>query len=334
MSCNNCNNSSCDSTCGCPQQVKGSCVFYQGANLTCLDVTKGDDYDSILANLNTLICDIVVPSGIQTTVSGCSSITVTKPPNTNNYTICLSTATQTQITSNTANIASLSNCVNQGVLNVVSNDGSVNITVDTPSTGCGKILNLSVPPPSGLPAVDGIIYSNSTKVGANTGEGTANDLILKSSGNSIGNYYFANGLNVGDEIRWRANGQIHSQGDIVDSVKYDFRNGSFSIINGAEFTSFSTGNVKSSWQMEGTATILDNTPLNAELLVSVKLFRTADENSTVADTNRDLYIFNQTISGVDLSNLILTIKYNRNVANSLASTNFARQLVVEIRKLI
>ncbi len=333
MTCNNCYNPSCDSTCGCPQQVKGSCVFYQGANLTCLDVTKGDDYDSILASLNTLICDLVAPTGIQTTLTGCSSITVTQTSSTN-YNVCLSTATQTQINNNTSNIATLSACVNSGVLDLVSNDGSVNISVDTPSTGCGVILDLSVPTPSGTPIVDGIIYSDSTKVEANTGVGT--DVVLKDSSTSIGDYYSLNGLEVGDEIRWRANGQIDSNGNTVDILKYDFRNGASSggIITGATFASFSTGGNETSWQMEGTATVLDNTALNAELLVSVKLFRNGLANSNVSDPVRDLYIFNQTITGVDLTQLRIAIKYTRNIPNIFGPTNFARQLVVEIRKMI
>jgi hypothetical protein len=330
MTCNNCYNPSCDSTCGCPQQVKGSCVFYQGANLTCLDVTKGDDYDSILASLNTLICDLVAPTGIQTTLTGCSSITVTQTSSTN-YNVCLSTATQTQINNNTSNIATLSACA----ANTVKDITSTTLTITTASTNtCGKTLNIEVPTPSGTPIVDGIIYSNSTKVEANTGVGT--DVVLKDSSTSIGSYYLSNGLEVGDEIRWRANGQIDSNGNTVDILKYDFRNGASSggIINGATFTGFSTGGNETSWQMEGTATILDNTRLNAELLVSIKLFRNGLANSNVSDTVRDLYIFNQTITGVDLTQLRIAIKYNRAIPNIFGPTNFARQLVVEIRKMI
>ena len=330
MTCNNCYNPSCDSTCGCPQQVKGSCVFYQGANLTCLDVTKGDDYDSILASLNTLICDLVAPTGIQTTLTGCSSITVTQTSSTN-YNVCLSTATQTQINNNTSNIATLSACA----ANTVKDITSTTLTITTASTNtCGKTLNIEVPTPSGTPIVDGIIYSNSTKVEANTGVGT--DVVLKDSSTSIGDYYSLNGLEVGDEIRWRANGQIDSDGNTVDILKYDFRNGASSggIINGATFTGFSTGGNETSWQMEGTATVLDNTALNAELLVSVKLFRNGLANSNVSDTVRDLYIFNQTITGVDLTQLRIAIKYTRNIPNIFGPTNFARQLVVEIRKMI
>jgi hypothetical protein len=332
MTCNNCYNPSCDSTCGCPQQVKGSCVFYQGANLTCLDVTKGDDYDSILASLNTIVCNLVAPTGIQTTLTGCGSITVT-PTSSTNYNVCLSTATQTQINSNTSSIAFLSNCINTGVFNVVSTDGSVSIDI-TPSTGCGKTLDLSVPVPSGLPIVDGIIYSDSTKVEANAVVG--GDQVLKSSGNnsnidSIGYYQQTYGLNVGDEIRWRANGQVEGVGDLADQVKFDFFDGVTGIINGNIFGSFS---LIGSWEMEATAIILDNTPGASEVLIDVKFFKYPSANSIVGNSGRDLYIFNQTISNIDLDTLEIRIKYVRNTTLGSYVNNFARQLVVEIRKFI
>jgi len=333
MTCNNCYNPSCDSTCGCPQQVKGSCVFYQGANLDCIDVTKGDDYDSILAGLNTIICNLDPPSGIATVVTSIcpsGSITVTNPsPNT--YNVCLSAATQTQINNNTTNVAALSNCLTNTVANITTDSSLSLISTNGP---CGRTIDLSVNFPTAPSALDGIIYSDSTKVEANTGVGT--DVVLKDSSTSIGSYYLSNGLEVGDEIRWRANGQIDSDGNTVDILKYDFRNGASSggIINGATFTGFSTGGNETSWQMEGTATILDNTRLNAELLVSIKLFRNGLANSNVSDTVRDLYIFNQTITGVDLTQLRIAIKYNRAIPNIFGPTNFARQLVVEIRKMI
>ena len=332
MTCNNCYNPSCDSTCGCPQQVKGSCVFYQGANLTCLDVTKGDDYDSILASLNTLICDLVAPTGIQTTLTGCGSITVT-PTSSTNYNVCLSTATQTQINSNTSSIAFLSNCINTGVFNVVSTDGSVSIDI-TPSTGCGVILDLSVPVPSGTPIVDGIIYSNTVKEG--TIAGTGGDEVLTESPatgpDSIGNYYTSYGLEVGDEIRWRANGQIQASATNADKVKFDLFDGVTGILNGNVFGSFTTDSVKSSWEMEATAIVTNNTPGASEVLIDAKFFQHSKPNGIVSNGRGESYLFNQTISNIDLSTLQVRIKYQREAAGVSALDNFARQLVVEIRK--
>lgn len=329
--------STCPSYCGCTVQVPGTCVFYQGSNLTCIDATKGDTYDSILANINNIICNLEPPSGNTTVVTGCSSITVT--PSTasgvTTYNVCLSSATQTQITNNTANIATLSACVDAGVLDLVSTDGSVTITVDTPSTGCGRVLDLSVPAPTAPPVLDGIIYSNSTVAPANGATGF--DQILKTSGTAIGTYYTNNGLNVGDEIRWRSNGQIAAGpvGPILltDLLKFEFSDGFTT--GGDFFDGFATfTNALSSWELEGTATVLDNTPTAAEFLVTVKLFRHSSANSIRDNTNRDMYLINRTISNIQLANLQIRTKYVRNVSAALSASNFARQLVVEIRKSI
>ena len=331
MTCNNCYNPSCDSTCGCPQQVKGSCVFYQGANLTCLNVTKGDDYDSILASLNTLICDLVAPTGIQTTLTGCGSITVT-PTSSTNYNVCLSTATQTQINSNTSSIATLSACA----ANTVKDITSSSLIITTASTNtCGKTLNIEVPTPSGTPIVDGIIYSNTVKEGTIAGTGV--DEVLTESpatgSDSIGNYYTSYGLEVGDEIRWRANGQIQASATNADKVKFDLFDGVTGILNGNTFGSFSTDSVTSSWEMEATAIVTDNTPGASEVLIDVKFFPHSKPNGIVTNNGRgNLYLFNQTISNIDLSTLQVRIKYQREAAGVSASDNFARQLVVEIRK--
>src|SRR5690554_4240172 len=64
MSCNKCHKPSCNNTCtGCLQQVKGTCVFYQGATLTCLGITKGDTFDKSLKKINDLLCTLPTPTG-------------------------------------------------------------------------------------------------------------------------------------------------------------------------------------------------------------------------------------------------------------------------------
>ena len=339
MTCNNCYNPSCDSTCGCPQQVKGSCVFYQGANLTCLNVTKGDDYDSILASLNTLICDLVAPSGNTTivrsnTCSGGDNILVTSSTvgSTTTYNVCLNPTLVTNINQNTANIATLSACA----ANTVKAITSSSLIITTASTNtCGKTLNIEVPVPSGTPIVDGIIYSNTVKEG--TIAGTGGDEVLTKSpatgSDSIGNYYTSYGLEVGDEIRWRANGQIQASATNADKVKFDLFDGVTGILNGNTFGSFSTDSVTSSWEMEATAIVTDNTPGASEVLIDVKFFPHSKPNGIVTNNGRgNLYLFNQTISNIDLNTLQVRIKYQREAAGVSASNNFARQLVVEIRK--
>lgn len=332
--------STCPSYCGCTVQVPGTCVFYQGSNLTCIDATKGDTYDSILATINSLICNLTPPSGNTTVVTGCSSITVT--PSTasgvTTYNVCLSSATQTQITNNTANIATLSACVDSGVLDLVSTDGSVTITVDTPSTGCGRILDLSVPAPSSSVPLDGIIYNNSSFDLADGGIGV--DQVLKTSGTAIGTYYTNNGLNVGDEIRWRSNGQIAaglSPGNqpVTDGLKIDLFDTPTGILEENIFGGFSTGtNALNSWQIEATATVISNAPGASILFVTIKLFKTSLGNQIVGNSSTDVYVMNRQVFNVDLSTLEIRVKYYRLVPIALASSNYAAQHVVEIRKSI
>lgn len=326
MSCNNCYNSSCDSTCGCPQQVKGTCVFYQGANLDCLDVTKGDTYDSILANLNTIVCNLQAPSGIQTTLTGCSSITVTQTSATN-YNVCLSSATQTQINNNTTNIADLSTCVDAGVLDLVSNDGSVTITVDTPSTGCGRILDLSIPTPSGTPIYDGIVESNNDK---STYTNTVGTKILKTS--TWNNFVTNNNLSNGDEIRFRLSGQVTGDGTDVDNITIQLFNGSTaSSISDKSVSGFDLTN-RQSWIAEGVITVTD--VVNGDGIYSLTFFSNSLANGGFANPNSNTKILiNEDISGVDYDNLLIKVIYDHQSTTS-DTTNFARQLMIEVRKKI
>ena len=150
---------------------------------------------------------------------------------------------------------------------------------------------------------------------------------------SIGNYYTSYGLEVGDEIRWRANGQIQASATNADKVKFDLFDGVTGILNGNIFGSFSTDSVTSSWEMEATAIVTDNTPGASEVLIDAKFFTHSKPNGIVINSGRgDQYLFNQTISNIDLSTLQVRIKYVREAAGVSASNNFARQLVVEIRK--
>jgi hypothetical protein len=326
MSCNNCYNSSCTSTCSCPQQIKGTCVFYQGANLDCLDVTKGDNYDSILVTLNDLICNLNPPSGIATVVTGCSSITVTNPSD-NVYNVCLSSATQTQINDNTSNIAALSACVDAGVLDIISNDGSVTITVDTPSTGCGRIIDLSVPTPSGTPVYDGIVESNNDK---STYTNTPGTKVLKAS--TFNSFVTDSLLSNGDEIKFRLSGQITGDGSDVDTVTIQLFNGSTALsISDKEIKGFDLTN-RQSWIAEGVITVTD--VVNGDGLYSLTFFSNSLANGGFANPNSNTKVLiNEDISGIDYDNLIVKVIYDHK-STTTDTSNFARQLMIEVRKKI
>ena len=322
--------STCPSYCGCTVQVPGTCVFYQGPYLSCIDATKGDTYDSIITKINDIVCGLEPPSGIPTTITGCSSITVTNP-STNVFNVCLSTTTQNQINNNTSNIAALSACIANTVKDITSSDGSVTIST-TGTDSCGRTIDLQVGAPPTPVVLDGIIYSDSTKVLANGIVGS--DQVLKTSSTSIGNYVTVNGLEVGDEIRWRTNGQVDSKASDVDFLKFDLFDGVTGILTGGTFNNFSTDGVISSWQLHGTITVLDKTPGASVLLINVEVFCHRSENGIELATNTYSLLINEEISGVDLSSFQIRTKYYRNTTLASYTNNFARQLVVEIRKLI
>ena len=323
MSCNNCYNPSCDSTCGCPQQVKGTCVFYQGANLNCLDVTKGDTYDSILVTLNDLICNLNPPSGIATVVTSVcpsGSITVTNP-SANVYNVCLSTATQTQINNNTTSIAALSACLTNTVANITT-DGS--ITIGTTSGPCGKTFDLSVPTPSGTPIYDGIVYNNLDKSGTSGGIGTK---LLKSFN---WNYTSNNKLDVGDEIRFASNGQILGDGFNVDVVVIQLFDATGStLLSSHAFGGFDKLN-KQSWYAKGVLSVIDGTTG----LLSLEFLTNSLQNSESSNlTSNSQLMVSEEVIGIDYSNLTIRIQYGHN-STSGATDNYARQLMVEVRKIL
>lgn len=321
-----CNNSPCNDPCGCIEQIKGKCVFYQGNNLSCLDVSKGDDYDSILANLNTLICNLSVPSGIQTTLTGCRSVVITKTSD-NNYNVCLNPTIENQINNNTTNISNLSACVDAGVLDIVSNDGSVIVTTDTLSSGCGRIIDISVPTPSGNSTYDGIVENNTEK---STYTNTPGFIVLRSS--TFNDFILNSYLDVGDEIRFRLTGQVTGDGTNADDVIIELFNGSTSLpISSKTVSGFSLAE-RQSWVAEGVITVTDVVGEKGLYSLTFLSNSLANGGFTAPNSNSKILV-SEDISGIDYSSLIIRVIYNHK-STSTDVNNFVRQLMVEVRKKI
>jgi len=144
MSCNSTNpcSSSCPTTCGCVVQVPGTCVFYQGSNLTCLDVTKGDNYDDILSNINNIVCDLLPPTGSNTYIGETGQITVI------NNVIGLDPAITTLLNTHTTNITNLQTCVSNGVRNITTTPGSGLTVTFSPQTTCGRTATINYTAPA------------------------------------------------------------------------------------------------------------------------------------------------------------------------------------------
>lgn len=331
MSCNN----NCLDDCSCIHQHNAQCIFYNSDTLSCIDVTKGDDLETILKNINDTVCALSPSSITVYNVQGTTNqivVTPTTVGNTTTFTVSLSNTVITALTNIGAAITSLQTCVAGAIVSIATDTPDViSVFEDGSGTPCGKEWKINFVAPSSIPPTSGIIYNDSTKVGATGGTGV--DLTLKSSLSSIYDYQNNIGFEVGDEIRWRATGQIDGGVGEMDDVKFDLFDTPTGILNGDTFGSFSQG-VESSWLMNGTITILDNTSLNSTLLVSVTLQRSQTANDVVGNAARDIYVINKEVTGVDLSSLILRIRYVRNVNSSYSATNFARQLMVEVVKAL
>lgn len=328
--CHRCNsycNNSCTNPCNtCINQYKGECVFYNGTNLSCINVTKGDNYDDILSSINDVICDILPPSGVETQVTSCdSNIVVTSSESAGivTYQVCLSSDITTDITQNSNDIADLQTCVESGVLDITSS--TLDITV-TDTTDCGRALNIEIPTPSASPTYDGIIYNNSDKSGTT---GSTGDKLLKSFNfDYITNSVLAND----DEIRFVATGQIKGDGTNVDAVKIQIYNNSTStVIHTDKFTGFPVGDLTVSWKAEGEIAVTDvgagDAVYNVHLHFTTKLNGT---KSTWAGASDNI---NVDLAGLDYSDLSIFIIYEHNSTTG-ATDNFARKLMVEVRKKI
>ncbi len=137
MSCNRChrNRCTCPTSCGCLHTIPGNCTIYQGANLNCIDATKGDTYDDILANIDAIICELEPPSGISY-IGTENEITVV------GNVIGLDPTITTQLTNNQNAITAL-----QAIAPVKR------ITTATPT-----YINIS--PPTGFPNGSGVVNIN------------------------------------------------------------------------------------------------------------------------------------------------------------------------------
>jgi len=319
MSCSNID------TCGCGHEHSAKCSFYYGDTLSCIGVVYGTDLEQALVDINTAVCALT-PSGSITVVDSCDTnidVTSAVVGQTTTYTVCLSSDITDAIDDNTTNISTLSTCVDQGVFDVTSNDGTITI-VETASTGCGRSLDLSVTPPSGTPIVDGIIYNDTTAVPTSGGVG---DKYLKTM--KVSDYYDTSTLVENDEIRWRTTGQIYGDGSLVDTVKIELYDDTGStLLYGESFGGFDKVN-KQSWRADCSLTV----GTGGEALLHIEFRANGKQNGTKANYQvNSQMVVDADVTGIDWAGLRIRTTY---VHDSTSTTyNFARQLMVEVRKYL
>lgn len=317
MSCSNID------TCGCGHQHSAKCSFYYGDTLSCIGVAYGTDLEQALIDINTAVCALT-PSGSITVVDSCDTnigVTSAVVGQTTTYTVCLSSDITDDIDANTASIATLATCVDTGVFDVTSSTLAI---TEIPSTGCGKTLNIEYTP-SGTPIVDGIIYNNIDKNGTSIGVG---DKFLKTI--KIEDYYDAASLVEGDEIRFKANGQIMGDGIDVDQVRIELYDTSLSTLLANEtFTGFDKLN-KQSWSADCVLTL----GTGGDGLFNIEFYGNGVANGTGGNfTTVSKLTTNVDVTGIVLTGLQIRIVY-AHFSTSGVTNNFARQLMVEVRKKI
>jgi hypothetical protein len=326
--CNTCHKISCTcpDNCGCLSQINSKCVFYKSTNLECIDVIKGDDLEKILKSLNTIVCDLQAPSGLQYVVDSCDgNITVSTDTTdgVTTYTVCLSSDITDAIENNTTNISTLSACVQNGVVDIVSDTA---IITEDSSSDCGRVLRIEIPAPSGTPTLDGIIYNNTDKDGTTGGVG---DKTLKSFN---WNYSTLNSITDSDEIRIRATGQIFPDGVDVDVVKLQlFDATGASILWEDTFSGFDKVN-KQSWMANLSLVVVD-VAAGDGLLTAMFIANSTQNGTKSAPIKNTKEIVDFEVSGIDYSNLTFKVIYEHNCTSG-ATYNFARNLMVEVRKFI
>lgn len=291
--------------------------------MSCLDVTKGDDYDAILVKLNALVCDLQPPSGVATVVDSCSSaIAVTNVTSNgiSTYTVCLDSAITDQIDENTNNILTINACLADTVKDLVSD--SLTITEESVND-CGRTLRLEVLTPSGIPTYDGIIYNDLEKSGTSGAGGVQ---ILKSFNN---NYVTGSEITTGDEIRFQIIGQIDPTASGVDTVTIElFNSDTATILDATSYSAFSNSTGKlSSFVADGVIALQSATSGRYTL----KLLTNNADNSSFSNAVTHVKAYD--VNTIDFSALTIRVKYT-NTSMATATSNYVYKLMVEVRKFI
>ena len=321
MSCN----TSTDN-CGCLNPTNTDCVFIKSLDSNCLNINNGDTLTSALTEVLTYVCNITPSGSLITVVEEGTGVTVTSSTNNNTttYVVNISQEVLDQINTTEANVIEALDCNTQQVYDIVSIDNSVTVTVES-SDSCGRILNLSVPSPSGSFYKGGIIYNNASKVGTS---GASTQQTLKSF--KISDNYDTSTLTDGDEIRFRATGQIKGDDALSDTLIIELHDNSGLLIS-KTFSGFSASNSYNSFIADCSLTITDYS--SGEGVLNIIVNRNSVINGNVYSVGKNLLMVNADVTSIDFSTLEIHIDFNH-LSSSSGSDNYARQLLVEIAKTI
>lgn len=330
MGCNRCrepyNRCSCSDN-SCPVELSTKCIFYKGASLSCLNITKGENLEDILIGLNTILCDLDPSSVITYVVQGTTNeivVTSNTVSNTTTFTVGLNDTILNDITTIQSQISVIQAAI--ATIPITLSTSSPEITLVENSANNWSI-NWTAPSSTNF---DGIVYNQLTPT-ATSGAGGTQTI---SSYNR--NYITNSGVQNGDEIRVVVEGQIGVGASTADTLIFDILDvNSSTVIYTITYDSFNASAI-SSFQLESTIAVKDNTIGTGSANISSKLFE-LPSNAVGLPTNTygTLRVHGNfsfvTSSGIDYSNLTLRI---RSLNQSMTVNTKIYKFTVEVRKLI
>ncbi len=320
MSCPN----SSDDTCGCAKIISSECIVYKGATTNCLPIVRGTDLETILQDIDAALCELTPSGYTRSVVASCSNdIVVTKQTDgvTDNYTVCFHPENVTEIVANSASIAELFTCLNNTVKDITSN--SLSVSVDS-ENDCGRTIRVEYTPSAQI-TYDGIVYNDATAVGTNGGGGVQ---ILKSVNR---NYTSLNDITDGDEIRIQSTGQIQALAGLVDGLKVELYNTTTATVLGfLSYYDFNTTEI-SSWKFDGVLSVIDASA-GTGLFTTVLTINNIDAENQSNVTSTWMKV-DDDISAIDYANLSVRVIYD-NASSNVATENYVRKLMIDVRKKI
>lgn len=193
-----CNNT--PDPCGCQIQLDSSCVFYNSDTLACINATSGSDLETILKNLNTIICDLNPTNPIVYEVKNTDGTIVVIPTGTTlkSFNVSVSPSILNAITN-----------LQSSVFNINTFLAGLTFATTTPGiTGSwlGNKLTVNYTP-TVVPESGGIIYNNASKDVLSSG--VTNLTVKRFSSNLLTDY----NLSIGDVLRLKATFEVSSAVD-------------------------------------------------------------------------------------------------------------------------
>lgn len=314
----------------CEINLPTKCVWFKGKEDLCDGLGEyGDDLETILYNFSDAICALS-PSGIPSTiVDSCnSSISVSSSTSdvTTTYTVCLNPEITNTIATHTSQIATLSTCTSNAIVEIISD--TLSVSNEGASSPCGRTWRVEYTA-SGVATYDGIVY-NDTTISTTVPLGTGGTQTVKLFNHD---YITYNNIANGDSIAFYIDGEITANGsgdtDIVIVELFDAT--SSTILDSTSLTGMVSSVGVSTYEIEGILEV--NDAAGGTGVYKIYARSTHNTANVFTDVTRPKSKSRVDISGIDYTNLTIRVRQN-NVSNLSATNNTVGKLKVQVTKKI